>query len=469
MQRWPEINCSVLVNSYINCDGCGSDCPPYKEPPLVVNLHPTPAPTSNSCPTNYYSPSRNSYPAAYPAAYPSVPSTPTYYVPSNSFPSNSYSPSTQSYPTQSYPTQSYPTQSYPTQSYPTQSYPTQSYPDQSYPTSYGGYPTVGVCGETMATVDPNAKVPSPQPIYADYSTQLPTIAPEIVVKCPLYSVSNTDSATQNYGACELTLEPGQTVVLGSTGTHGGYVEGDQFLRLWNKDSSYEVALNDDYLYSRASQITYYLSSSAPKPVKFEIREGCFSSGSCSGVVSYAITNGAPPGPTGNWPTGAPTVYVSKLLCKSYSTSQTNSAQNKSTPAYQECQFQLCPGQNATVGSCSDGGYCTGDQYLRLNNASGIEVKRNDDTCFGCSQMKYSLPSDFSECSCYTIIEGCYSMGQCSGVVSVVIEGAPPASSPTNSYPSNSYPSPSSYYSYYSPTSYNTTDSPRYETFIFSSL
>ena len=217
------------------------------------------------------------------------------------------------------------------------------------------------------------------------------------------------------------------------------VTGDQYLRLWNKELSQYVASNDDYSGS-ASQITYHLDpTDKPKDVRFEIHEGCFSSGSCSGKVSYAITNGAPLGPTGNWPTGAPTVYVSKLLCQPYNTGGTNSAQApSSSSAYKECQFQLCPGQNATVGSCGDGGYCSGDQYLRLNSASGAEINRNDDKCYGCSQIEYSLPSSSSGCSCYTIIQGCYSMDQCSGVVSVVIEGTPPASSRWNNFFPSSY-------------------------------
>ena len=400
----------------MNCDGCGSDCPAALKPNVTVNLPPTPIPTVRP-------PSTQSYP-------------------------------TQSYPTQSYPTQSYPTQSYPTQSYPTQNYPTYyGYPSQSYPTYYG-YPTqyspssyyYPVCGYNSAYDVGPSPVPSP--------------------KCPEYYASYTNSASQYYSTCEFTLKQNQYVVLGSTGKNGGYVVyGDQYLTLWNLDTNQQVASNEDYygsdnMYTGASEIYYSFWGTGSN--RFQIREGCSGSTSCAALVAYQIEDYVMTAPT-----GAPTAYTKNLMCYSYYTEQTNSAKASSTNEYyRECQFELCPGQEATIGSCggSDGGYCNGDQYLRLKNISNLQVTANDDggsACYICSKMKYALSKNASGCSCFTIVEGCYGNGACSGQVSVAIVGAPPANTPTKSpfiyptyspnsyptsysYPTNSYPTTNSY-------------------------
>src|SRR5262249_32097544 len=66
---------------------------------------------------------------------------------------------------------------------------------------------------------------------------------------------------------------------------------------------------------------------------------------------------------------------------------------------------------------------TGDTYLRLYN-NGVQVAANDDACGVLSQITYTASAGGT----YTIREGCYSSGSCSGTVAYQISGGGPCSS-----------------------------------------
>jgi len=59
----------------------------------------------------------------------------------------------------------------------------------------------------------------------------------------------------------------------------GSCSGDNYLRLYDPSTGEQLTYNDDF-YGVCSQITYTFTASCRT---YELREGCFSSGSCGGV------------------------------------------------------------------------------------------------------------------------------------------------------------------------------------------
>ena len=99
----------------------------------------------------------------------------------------------------------------------------------------------------------------------------------------------------------------------------------------------------------------------------------------------------------------------------YSTTNTDSAQQNTV----DQTFTACPGTIASFSQCSgDGGSCSGDTYLRLFNAADSEVALDDDGCGatgGCSIITYTFTDP---CQVYTLKQGCFGTGSCSGTVFV---------------------------------------------------
>jgi len=109
----------------------------------------------------------------------------------------------------------------------------------------------------------------------------PTAVPTLQLYCPSFSTSNTKSTTLNYAVCSITACPGDTVLM--TTFSPGSCSGDTYLRLYDPSTGKQLARNDDY-YGACSQITYTFYTSSCRT--YELREGCYSSGSCGGVVYY---------------------------------------------------------------------------------------------------------------------------------------------------------------------------------------
>ena len=98
--------------------------------------------------------------------------------------------------------------------------------------------------------------------------------------CPEYSASNTYSDTINFSICPITACPGDTITM--TTSAPGSCSGDNYLRLYDPSTGEQLTYNDDYD-GVCSQITYTFTASCRT---YELREGCWSSGSCGGVVYY---------------------------------------------------------------------------------------------------------------------------------------------------------------------------------------
>lgn len=97
-----------------------------------------------------------------------------------------------------------------------------------------------------------------------------------------YSASNTSSAQQNTVNHSVTLAAGQTLQFGTCSMIGASGSGDTYLRLYGPTGA-AVASNDD-----ACGVLSFVSYQAPSAGTYEIRAGCYSSGSCGGTVAYTI-------------------------------------------------------------------------------------------------------------------------------------------------------------------------------------
>ena len=194
-----------------------------------------------------------------------------------------------------------------------------------------------------------------------------------------------------------------------------------------------------------SKITYPVTSVCQT---FTIWEGCFSTKTCSGIVGVMknlLSNSAltPTIQPTLLQTYAPVVVSTITLnpqlpawsgCPFYSTSNTVSA----TRGISYCAFTACVGDNVIISLITSDAAsiieCTGDTYLRLYDSTGAQVAYNDDFSSGNSCSKIIYPVTSSGCQIFTIWEGCYSTGTCSGIVGVTTNPPLPSAAPSPSPP-----------------------------------
>jgi lysyl endopeptidase len=213
-----------------------------------------------------------------------------------------------------------------------------------------------------------------------------------------YNATNTNSAQQNTVNKVVALTAGQKITLGTCGLTGATVSGDSYLRLF-KQGGAEVGSNDDACGGRGSNLSYTVPSGGDG--NYEIRGGCYSSGSCGGTVVWEIVNGTPPPPPSNG-------------SYSYSASNTNSAQQNTVNR----DVTLAAGQKITLGTCGvTGSAFTGDTYLRLYSGA-TQVASNDDACGGRGS---NLTFTATTAGTYQIRGGCYTSGSCTGTVAWTIQ------------------------------------------------
>ncbi|RKG59525.1 serine protease [Corallococcus sp. AB011P] len=96
-----------------------------------------------------------------------------------------------------------------------------------------------------------------------------------------FTATNTNSANQNTVNHNVTLAAGQTLKFGTCTVPGASGTGDTYLRLYN--GATQVASNDD-----ACGTLSYASFKATTAGTYQIRVGCYNSGSCSGTVAYTV-------------------------------------------------------------------------------------------------------------------------------------------------------------------------------------
>jgi hypothetical protein len=99
-----------------------------------------------------------------------------------------------------------------------------------------------------------------------------------------YSVTNTNSANQNYASWSIGIKWGVTV--GTCGTAGATNSGDTYLRLFDQHGV-QVTWNDDSCGTGGvgSNISWD-TLGCPLGCTYTVHAGCFSSASCSGTVTF---------------------------------------------------------------------------------------------------------------------------------------------------------------------------------------
>lgn len=209
-----------------------------------------------------------------------------------------------------------------------------------------------------------------------------------------YSATNTNSAQQNTVNKVVALAAGDKITLGTCGLTGAAFTGDTWLRFFGPSAT-EVAFNDDACGGTGSSLTFTAASAG----NYEIRGGCYSSGSCTGTVVWAITAGTPP-------SGSSYTFTA---------TNTNSAQQNTVNQ----SVTINAGQSITLGTCGvTGSNFSGDTYLRLFGPSATQVASNDDACGGRGS---NLTFTATATGTYQIRAGCYSTGSCSGTAAWTIQ------------------------------------------------
>lgn len=97
-----------------------------------------------------------------------------------------------------------------------------------------------------------------------------------------YSATNTNSAQQGTVNHNVMVNVGQTLQLGTCTVSGASGSGDTYLRLYGPGGT-QVAASDD-----SCGLLSSLSFTASQSGLYQIRAGCYSSGSCGGTVAYTL-------------------------------------------------------------------------------------------------------------------------------------------------------------------------------------
>lgn len=107
--------------------------------------------------------------------------------------------------------------------------------------------------------------------------------------------------------------------------------------------------------------------------------------------------------------------MGQVVCPAFATFNTAGA-TKNTVS---CQIIACQGRTVRLSLCPQDSMnfatCAGDTYLRVNDANGVQIASNDNYCGSCSGLTFTASS---QCSIYTIIQGCAGTGACSGTTAV---------------------------------------------------
>lgn len=272
-----------------------------------------------------------------------------------------------------------------------------------------------------------SRLPSSAPVVPSRAPSVSTRTPTTIyslnptasyVSCPAYKASNTDSAQMNTVPCYFSACSGTTVSISSCSSAACSGGGsDQYIRLY--DASNILIAYDDDSCILCSQISFQplFGSALGTCQVYRLEQGCYADKDCSG--EFQITNAVyiPVAPSMApavllTPTIAPSSsIISAFSCAAYSFSSSGSTGT--------CTFYACPGQTVSISGCSaDGGSCSGDTVVTLQDSYGNRIAKNDDYCgLGgfCSKIDSYLTS--GACQTYTIKERCYS-GACSGTYRV---------------------------------------------------
>jgi len=116
------------------------------------------------------------------------------------------------------------------------------------------------------------------PEYHSYVNDL-----DQIYKCDSFSCSNTAYATQNCISCQFTVCNSSTFTISLCDSYNG----DTYIILENSLGS-ELSYNDDYC-NYGSSLTY--STETTRCSTYILKQGCFSTSSCSGQSTISVHDG----------------------------------------------------------------------------------------------------------------------------------------------------------------------------------
>ncbi|KFA92701.1 trypsin-like serine peptidase [Archangium violaceum] len=215
-----------------------------------------------------------------------------------------------------------------------------------------------------------------------------------------YSATHTNSALRNTVNKRLTFNAGDVVEVGTCNLTGATATGDTWLRLYD-GAGVQAASNDDSCGGRSSYFKYTVP--AGKGGTYEVRAGCYSSGSCGGTVVWKLTaTPPPPGPV--------------TASFTYTASSTHNATRDTTHR----DVTAAAGQTITLGTCTLAGASgSGDTFLRLYTSSGSLVAANDNACGSLSHLRYTVPAGAG--GTYQLRAGCAGDRSCGGTVVYTVQ------------------------------------------------
>lgn len=148
-------------------------------------------------------------------------------------------------------------------------------------------------------------------------------------------------------------------------------------------------------------------------------------------VDYASCTVSIPTPPPTSPTYSPTAFPTgdngfpetPTSLAPFSTSDTDTCRQNTVDA----TFPICPGSDLEIKACGVDN-CSGDTYFKLVDSQGVVKAENDDSCGLCSTIRYQHTG--LECGMYTLRQGCFSNGLCSGTTTITNLAAPVTRAPT---------------------------------------
>lgn len=221
-----------------------------------------------------------------------------------------------------------------------------------------------------------------------------------------FSASNTNSAQQNTYNHFVFVEPGQTLDYGTCAVPGSAGTGDTYLRVltpWGV----QVSATDDAGGTCGALSHTTFTAPALTGALYEVRAGCYSSGSCSGTLSYTL-NGSGGGKF------------------TFDATNTNSAEQNTRNVTTVTVHQ---GDTLVAGTCGvEHAAFSGDTFLRLFSG-GTLVALSDDDCGGVgSRISYTATAT----AALELRAGCFGSHSCSGTVAyTIVPGASFEYSATN--------------------------------------
>jgi hypothetical protein len=226
-------------------------------------------------------------------------------------------------------------------------------------------------------------------LYFDVGTSL---QPKAYYSYVMFSSSlNTNGGVVNTPKVGIRMCSGDQVFISTCPAYGGFSTGQLSFVLFNY-IGVSVSNSNNFDCGGGvfgAQIIYTASEDCQA---YTLNQGCSGNTNCNGKMYYGLGS----------------------LATAYSVSNTNNALQNTA----NFNLQFCAGDTLVLSTCniqgSASGSYVGDPFYRLYDDVGNQVASNDDACGLGAEITYNHPSSAVGCAIYTLKQGCYGSGSCSG-------------------------------------------------------